>query len=204
MKYLMRFNENNKEPLYKEIGSEESNDFGLGKVESFKFSKAEIDSINNMPLVKGKYHFEEDIHKSRFVDRLGSVSLFAKLDILEIKVPKTKMVQSNNFLSSIIHSENEFLPFYSYITIKKYDDEWFYVEFSKTTFDKKYYKCDQLDGLEECLIHIININNEAVRKISKEEIKNREDMFNKISKIVGSDKGTIDKLEFFYDMRGND
>ena len=31
-------------------------------------------------------------------------------------------------------------------------DEWYYVKYySKKNYDKIYYKCDQFDGLEDCL-----------------------------------------------------
>ena len=54
----------------------------------------------------------------------------------------------------------------SYISIIKDDDEWFYVRdfYQETTYQKdkrikediEYYKCDQLDGLLDCIHACIN------------------------------------------------
>ncbi len=47
------------------------------------------------------------------------------------------------------------------ITIVKTQDEWFYVDCYIKDKNNKYYRCDQMDGLLECLKKIKNIINET-------------------------------------------
>ena len=53
-----------------------------------------------------------------------------------------------------IHYYELFYYRYRYV-VYKLDDEWFYVIVSDYRFDKfgihRYYKCDQIDGLIDCL-----------------------------------------------------
>jgi len=52
-------------------------------------------------------------------------------------------------------SKTSYYSFYSedlIINVHKLVDEWYYVKYySKKNYDKIYYKCDQFDGLEDCL-----------------------------------------------------
>jgi hypothetical protein len=151
MKYLKEYSEHNSTPLYKEINSEEYN--ALLTVKTYDFSQEEIDSINNIPSIKDKFKFEVYRNKkSRFENRPQAILLLANLDI------------------GYIHADNK--HYYNNVEIKKINDEWYYVLFRYYEDNNAiytWYKCDQLDGLKECLTHLIEINNQE--KLSPEEIQ---------------------------------
>ena len=80
------------------------------------------------------------------------------LEKFNIKSKNTFFKKSDNFYFDCPTYENRY--WYTILQCKKAgtyetianifydDDEWYYVYSSK---NKKYYKCDQLEGLEECL-----------------------------------------------------
>ena len=93
----------------------------------------------------------------------GDISKIQKFNFPQ-NIPKYEYVKNNRIIS-IICSDPNLINIYlnkSSIGITKLEDEWFYVKIqfdrieimSRVFYHKEVYKCDQIDGVIDCLTYL--------------------------------------------------
>jgi hypothetical protein len=92
------------------------------------------------------------IDPQEYVDRMGHNFYRSEIkSILSIFPKDFKFEFSEGFLGGVDEAEIYIKRGrYTYYRINKYEDEWF-IFADLSTADYKFYKCDQLDGLLDCI-----------------------------------------------------
>ncbi len=119
--------------------------------ESESYSEVNIDELKDMisrDSLTGReiYHIVDCISDTPFLYKKGNNCATIIIPTLTyINKKTTKIISKEENVENIKKYSNKYREVYS---IHKHDDEWF-ILIDHTCF--KYYKCDQIDGLIDCL-----------------------------------------------------